>query len=47
MISVIIPTHNRAAFLERAVSSVLNQSFSQLELIIVDDGSTDETSRIV
>lgn len=46
MISVIIPTYNRAPFLERAVSSVLNQSFSQLELIIVDDGSTDETSRI-
>lgn len=46
MISVIIPTHNRAAVLGRAVSSVLAQSFKETEVIIVDDGSTDETRRI-
>ncbi len=47
MISVIIPTHNRAAVLGRAVSSVLAQSFKETELIIVDDGSADETRQIV
>ncbi len=47
MISVIIPTYNRAGFLGRAVSSVLAQSLRELELIIVDDGSSDETSEIV
>ncbi|MDP3856722.1 MAG: glycosyltransferase family 2 protein [Stagnimonas sp.] len=40
-ISVVLPTHNRAATLERAVHSVLDQSFADIELIVVDDGSTD------
>lgn len=42
-VSVIIPTYNRASYLPRAVYSVLNQSYRDLELIIVDDGSTDNT----
>jgi glycosyltransferase involved in cell wall biosynthesis len=42
-ISVIMPTFNRARHLENAVQSVLSQSFSNWELIIVDDGSTDDT----
>ena len=43
LFSVIIPTYNRRAFLEIAVPSVLNQTYSSLELIIIDDGSTDQT----
>ncbi|MFC1492808.1 glycosyltransferase family 2 protein [candidate division KSB1 bacterium] len=43
IISVIIPTHNRLKFLRRAVDSVLQQDFKDLELIIIDDGSTDGT----
>jgi glycosyltransferase involved in cell wall biosynthesis len=42
-VSVIIPTYNRERFVVRAVQSVLNQTFSDLELIVVDDGSTDDT----
>ncbi|MBN48012.1 MAG: hypothetical protein CMN85_00620 [Spongiibacteraceae bacterium] len=46
-VSVIIPTFNRSATLLRAINSVLRQSHSHLELLIVDDGSTDETAEIV
>ena len=46
-VSVVIPTHNRASFLEEAASSVLEQTFDDLELIIVDDASTDGTANIL
>ncbi|HDD44817.1 MAG TPA: glycosyltransferase [Candidatus Desulfofervidus auxilii] len=46
-VSVIIPTYNRANFLKEAIESVLNQTYKDYELIIVDDGSTDETQKII
>ena len=45
--SVIIPTHNREKFLKIALESVLQQTFDNYELIIVDDGSTDNTRDMI
>lgn len=47
MISVVIPTFNRSAFLKKAIGSVLSQSYQDFELIVIDDGSEDDTSRVV
>lgn len=47
MVSVIIPTHDRARLLARAMRSVLAQSYRDIELIVVDDASTDDTERLV
>lgn len=46
-VSVITPTHNRAALLPETIESVLDQRWPQLEYIVVDDGSTDGTDRVL
>jgi teichuronic acid biosynthesis glycosyltransferase TuaG len=47
LVSVIIPTYNSAKFLKRAIKSVLQQTYSKLELIIVDDCSTDNSYEVI
>ena len=44
LVSVYMPTHNRCDLVKRTVTSVLTQTYSHIELIVVDDASTDETS---
>lgn len=46
-VSVIIPVHNRAATIGRSINSVLTQTATDYEIIVVDDGSTDDTREIV
>lgn len=46
-VSVIIPTHNRPEFLHSAITSVLNQTFQDFEIIVVDDASKDDTHNVI
>jgi glycosyltransferase involved in cell wall biosynthesis len=47
LVSVVIPTYNREKFITLAIDSVLRQSFKDYEIIIVDDGSTDKTKKVL
>lgn len=47
LITVIMPTFNQASFISRAISSLINQTFEAWELIIINDGSTDQTQDVI
>jgi len=47
LFSIVIPTYNRENFIVKTIQSVLSQSYSSFELLIIDDGSTDNTEKVV
>ncbi|KAA0217849.1 glycosyltransferase family 2 protein [bacterium] len=47
LVSVIVPTHNRAQVVVRAMNSVLEQTWRPIELIVINDGSTDDTAQVL
>ena len=47
LVSIIIPTYNRARTIERAIDSALKQSYPNIEVIVIDDGSTDDTGDVL
>lgn len=47
LVSVIIPTYNREYVIERSINSVREQTYSNIEIIVVDDGSSDDTEKVV
>jgi teichuronic acid biosynthesis glycosyltransferase TuaG len=47
LVSIILPTYNQGSYLRRAILSVINQSYKNWELIIVDNYSSDQTESIV
>ena len=46
-VSVVMPVFNGEAFVKEALESILNQSFKQFEIVVINDGSTDKTQEIV
>ena len=46
-ISIIIPTYNHANFLKKSLQSVLDQKYHNWEIIVIDNGSTDDTDQVI
>jgi glycosyltransferase involved in cell wall biosynthesis len=47
LVSIVIPTYNRANYIIKTIQSLLVQTFSNFEILVIDDGSTDNTDQIM
>ena len=47
LFSIVVPTYNREKFIVKTIQSLLNQTYNNFELLIIDDGSTDNTEKVV
>ena len=47
LVSIIIPVYNGENYLKEAIESALNQTYKHIEILVVNDGSTDDTKRIM
>lgn len=47
LVSIVIPSYNHAAFIQTCIESIINQSYRNIELIVIDDGSSDESPAIL
>lgn len=47
MVSIVIPAYNAGAFIEKCINSILNQHYQDFEIVVVNDGSTDDTLKIL
>ena len=47
LITILIPTFNRRTLLKRALNSIYRQTYTEFEIIVVDDGSTDGTEKMI
>jgi len=47
LVSIILPTYNRSSFIKDSVNSLISQTYQNIEIIVVDDGSTDNTKHII
>ena len=47
IVSIIVPMYNAERFINRTLDSIINQSYKDIEIIVVDDGSTDNSNEIV
>jgi glycosyltransferase involved in cell wall biosynthesis len=46
-VSVVVPIYNMECYIRRCIESILNQSYIDIELLLIDDGSVDESAKII